>query len=56
MIILFLELKNILPSLKISVYENAYPDYYTYSTVTGYNDIGLNTTFNWVYITGLIDS
>ena len=41
---------------EISVYENAYPDYYTYSTVTGYNDIGLNTTFNidkGVYITGL---
>jgi hypothetical protein len=41
---------------EISVYENAYPDYYTYSTITGYNDIGLNTTFNidkGVYITGL---
>lgn len=41
---------------EISVYENAYSDYYTYSNITGYNDIGLDTTFNidkGVYITGL---
>jgi hypothetical protein len=40
---------------EVSVYDNAYPDYYTYGTVTGYSDV--NTAYNvekGVYITGLV--
>ena len=38
----------------VSVYDNAYPDYYTYSTVTAYNDDDdISFSTSGVYITGV---